>query len=207
MKPQTSARRSWLASVTGLLIVGPVRSTAAQTRRRVTPAQTEGPFYPLVEPKDADFNLLRNGERIYGKGKPAWIEGLVTDLQGNPINEGIVEIWQCDEQGHYDHPQDGSKMDRSFQGFGRVSLGGNGSFRFRTIKPVAYVGRTPHIHAKFYHRGRAILTTQFYADGDPGNANDPIWRRLNLEDRALVTAAYLPDSDGLKAHYNVVLPV
>lgn len=207
MHDKSIERRNWLACATGLILAGRIPATSAQTKRRLTPAQTEGPYYPLIEPKDADFDLLRNGDRTYRKGSPAWIEGIVTDPDGKPLSEGVVEIWQCDEQGHYDHPQDGLKMDPSFQGFGRVSLDANGLFRFRTIRPAAYVGRTPHVHAKFYHRGRAVLTTQFYVEGNAGNARDSIWRSMSAEDRALVTAPFLPDADGLRAKYSVTVPV
>jgi protocatechuate 3,4-dioxygenase beta subunit len=170
-----------------------------------TPAQAEGPFYPLREPMDADHDLLRNGSREYAKGRAAWVEGTVLDRSGKPLKGGVVEIWQCDADGHYDHPRDGSRMDAAFQGFGRVTLDGEGRFRFRTIRPSPYVGRTPHIHAKVKLGRQTLLTTQLYVEGDPGNARDGIWRRLSDAERAAVTVPYASGPDGLQATYRIVV--
>ena len=201
------SRRSLMAATGALLLTGPLSESEAlaQTRRRATPSQTEGPYYPVAEPKDADYDLLRNGTLSYAKGQAAWVQGVVTDLDGKPLAGGTVEIWQCDEAGHYDHPRDGSRNDPAFQGFGRVVLDAAGEFRFRTIKPVAYVGRTPHIHAKVKLGNRELLTTQLYVDADPGNNRDGIWRGLTALDRALVTAPFLPVADGLRAQYSLAV--
>ena len=172
---------------------------------RKTPSQMEGPFYPVAEPKDADYDLLRNGTLAYTGGSPAWVEGIVTDLEGLPLKGGAIEIWQCDEAGHYDHPSDGSKINPAFQGFGRVLLDTEGRFRFRTIKPVPYSGRTPHIHAKIKLGKREVLTTQFYVEGDPGNASDMLFRRIKPQDRVLITSPYTPVADGLQARYSVIV--
>jgi protocatechuate 3,4-dioxygenase beta subunit len=154
---------------------------------------------------DADHDLLRNGSREYAKGRAAWVEGTVLDRSGKPLKGGVVEIWQCDADGHYDHPRDGSRMDAAFQGFGRVTLDGEGRFRFRTIRPSPYVGRTPHIHAKVKLGRQTLLTTQLYVEGDPGNARDGIWRRLSEAERASVTVPYANAADGLKATYRIVV--
>src|SRR3712207_3163340 len=93
------------------LIAFPVRWTGARAQqpapRRATPAQTEGPFYPVSLPADADADLLRNGSLRYTQGEPAWVDGSVTDLQGKPVAGAQVEIWQCDHAGRYHHPGDG----------------------------------------------------------------------------------------------------
>ncbi len=207
-------RRDALMTVGSTILVSTLSLTALSLSRpshaqnlRATPAQTEGPFYPVREPKDADYDLLKHGDKTYAKGKPAWVEGQVRDLEGRPLKGGVIEIWQCDEAGHYDHPADGAKMDPAFQGFGRVVLDNEGRFRFRTIKPVPYTGRTPHIHAKVKLGKLELLTTQFYVQGDPGNARDGIWRRLNEIDRLAVTRPFEATSDGLRAQYSVVVPV
>ena len=96
-------------------------------RLRATPRQTEGPFYPVALPADTDHDLLKNGALRYSGGTPAWVEGTVTDLQGRPLAGAQVEIWQCDQAGHYHHPQDGDRADPAFQGFGRVTLGHDGA--------------------------------------------------------------------------------
>jgi protocatechuate 3,4-dioxygenase beta subunit len=185
-----------------LMAVDPVAARAqARAAPRATPAQTEGPFYPVRAPRDADFDLLKNGARAYAGGRPAWVEGVVTDLDGRPLRGGEIEIWQCDAAGHYDHPGDGGRADPAFQGFGRVRLGADGAFRFRTIQPVAYAGRTPHIHAKVRLGSRELLTTQLYVAGDPGNARDGVFRRLDPLDQAAVASAFVPGPRGLQARY------
>lgn len=173
--------------------------------RRPTPAQTEGPFYPDRMPADQDADLLRNGTLRYAQGRPAWVEGQVSDLDGRPLAGAQVEIWQCDEQGHYHHSGDGNRADPAFQGFGRVRTGADGRYRFRTIRPVPYSGRTPHIHFKVRLDARELLTTQLYVQGDPGNARDFLWGRLSQEDRAAVTVPFSAGSDGLTAHFPIVV--
>ena len=185
------------------LWLGPRAQPAAS--RRATPAQTEGPFYPVVLPRDSDHDLLRNGELNYPEGQRAWIEGSVSDLAGKPVAGAQVEIWQCDHAGHYHHPGDGNRADRRFQGFGRVTVDTEGRYRFRTLRPVAYAGRTPHIHLKVKLGQRDLLTTQLYVAGDPGNPRDFLWRNLGEADRATLTVPFAPGSDGLQARFPIVL--
>ncbi len=174
--------------------------------RRVTPGQTEGPFYPVNLPQDNDFDLLRNGTLAYRRGQPSWVEGAVTDPDGKPVSGALVEIWQCDEAGHYHHPGDGNRADAAFQGFGRVTVGERGEYRFRTIRPVAYGSRAPHIHVKVRLGARHLLTTQLYVLGDPHNERDFVWRNLRDEaDRAAVTVAFTPAADGLRANFPIVV--
>ena len=89
-----------------------------------------------------------------------------------------MEIWQCAQQGRYHHPRDGGRADAAFQGFGRVTVGADGAWRFRSIRPAPYSGGTPHIHVKVRLGRHELLTTQLYVEGDPGNARDFLWRRL-----------------------------
>ena len=173
--------------------------------RRATPAQTEGPFYPVDFPKDADHDLLRNGKLTYTQGQPTWLEGSVSDLQGRPVSGAQVEIWQCDGAGHYHHAGDGGRAENRFHGFGRVTAGADGSYRFRTIRPVAYSGRTPHIHLKVKLGSRELLTTQLYVADDAGNESDFLWRRLSDADRAALTAPFVPATDGLQASFPLVV--
>ena len=197
-------------TLTAALVIAPVmwlgaRAQPAQSvsALRATPSQTEGPFYPVALPKDADFDLLRNGDQNYPKGQSAWVEGIVSDLAGKPVTGAQVDIWQCDHDGHYHHPGDGDKADPRFQGFGRVMVGTDGSYRFRTLRPAAYAGRTPHIHVKVRLGTRELLTTQLYVAGDAGNAQDFLWRRLNEPDRAALTIPFAQGSDGLKARFPI----
>ncbi len=116
-----------------------------------------------------------------------------------------MEIWQCDQDGHYHHPGDGGRADPDFQGFGRVLLGADGAYRFRTIRPAPYSGRTPHIHLKVRLDARELLTTQVYVQGDPGNARDFLWQRLGADDRAALTVPFEPAGDTLRARFAIVV--
>jgi protocatechuate 3,4-dioxygenase, beta subunit len=176
-----------------------------QQPRRATPAQTEGPFYPVQLPADSDADLLRNGPLRYGRGQPATVAGSITDLDGRPLAGVQVEIWQCDDAGHYHHPGDGGQADPAFQGFGRVQADAQGRWRFRTIRPVAYSGRTPHIHVKVRSGPRELLTTQLYVEGDPHNPRDGLWRRLDPQDRAALTVPFRAEVDGLRADFPIVI--
>lgn len=173
---------------------------------RLTPAQTEGPFYPVELPQDSDFDLLRQGDVRYARGQSSWLDGTVRDPDGRPVRGANVEIWQCDVDGHYRHPRDGGRADPAFQSFGRAAVDAEGRYRFRTIRPVAYSGRAPHIHVKVKLAQRTLLTTQLYVEGDPGNAADGLWRSLRDPlDRAALTVPFRPAADGLIAQFAIVV--
>lgn len=172
-----------------------------------TPAQTEGPFYPVTLPKDQDGDLLSNGGMSYRRGLAVRLSGRVLDTSGQPLRDTQVEIWQCDEDGHYHHPGDGGRADPAFQGFGRVSVDELGRYRFRTLRPAAYSGRTPHIHVKVKQGPRTLLTTQLYVEGDTGNARDPLWRSLDAASRKALTVAFRPAGGELQAEFGMVVRV
>ncbi|MBX3588294.1 MAG: intradiol ring-cleavage dioxygenase [Ramlibacter sp.] len=204
--PALPTRRTVTAALVALPAVWTGARAQAINGRRATPAQTEGPYYPVTVPPDSDPDLLRNGALpAYGAGQPIWLEGTVSDLQGQPVRGAQVEIWQCDEAGHYHHPGDGNRADPAFQGFGRVAVGPDGSYRFRTIKPVPYTGRTPHIHVKVRLARRELLTTQLYVAGEPGNERDFLWRQLPPQDRAALTRAFQPGPDGLHVNFPLIV--
>jgi protocatechuate 3,4-dioxygenase beta subunit len=105
------------------------------------------------------------------------IEGRVLDVSGRPIAGAAVEIWQCDAQGIYFHPRDEGgdrRRDRGFQGRGRTLTDDGGRYRFRTIWPVAYGSRTPHIHFKVNPPSGQRLTTQMYVFGEKLNSQDGV---------------------------------
>lgn len=213
-KPMPGTHRLQRRTLTAALVIAPamwlkVRAQPAQSvsALRATPSQTEGPFYPLALPKDSDFDLLRNGNQNYPKGQSAWLEGNVSDMAGKPVTGAQVEIWQCDHDGHYHHPGDGGKADQRFQGFGRVTAGADGNYRFRTMRPVAYSGRTPHVHVKVRLGNRELLTTQLYVAGDASNARDFLWRGLNEPDRAALTIPFTQSGDGLKARFPIIVAI
>lgn len=203
--PRGLPRRSIAAAAIALPALWLGRRAQAAAPGRPTPSQTEGPFYPLTLPADTDADLLHNGPLNYATTQPAWVDGTVTDLDGRPLRGAQVEIWQCDEAGHYHHPGDGDRADRAFQGFGRVAVDGDGRWRFRTLRPVPYSGRTPHIHFKVKLGTRELLTTQLYVEGAPGNARDGLWRSLSEEARAALTMPFERAPDGWKASFPIVV--
>jgi protocatechuate 3,4-dioxygenase, beta subunit len=203
--PLVSSRRRLVFAAAALGMPAVWRGAAAQVDPRPTPAQSEGPFYPVEIPADSDFDLLANGALRYTRGRPAWLEGRVTDTTGRPLAGAVVEIWQCDEDGHYHHPGDRGRADPAFQGFGRVRVGADGGYRFRTLRPAPYSGRTPHIHLKLRLGSRDLLTTQVYVDGEPGNARDMLWRALPADARPLLTVPFVAAADGLRARFPIVV--
>jgi len=142
-----------------------------------TPHQTEGPFYPNKLPLDTDNDLLVINEEITpAVGTITWFGGRILDARGEPVRNALVEIWQCDNHGVYLHPgsANGGKRDGNFQGFGRFLTGSKGEYGFRTIKPVPYPGRTPHIHMAVRIKGQEKFTTQCYVQGEPQNEKDSV---------------------------------
>src|SRR4051794_28678174 len=111
-----------------------------------TPAQTEGPFYPDKLPLDTDNDLIViNDATTPAVGEVTHLTGRILDAKGDPIRNALVEIWQTDHDGVYLHSADQHRAKRhDFQGFGRFLTGSDGSYYFRTIKPVQYPGRCPH---------------------------------------------------------------
>jgi protocatechuate 3,4-dioxygenase beta subunit len=153
----------------------------AQTPVVATPGQTEGPFYPVKFPADMDGDLVRvKGQAAHALGKITHVSGRVRDRRGGIVKGATVEIWQCDANGVYDHPGDSGqrRRDTAFQGYGRVQVDGDGLYAFRSIRPVAYPGRTPHIHFKVAAPGTGRLTTQMYVAGEPQNETDGVLRRI-----------------------------
>jgi len=174
------SRRLFLASTAFGLSMWTVRGAFADELVK-TPSQTEGPFYPNRLPLDTDNDLLVINENITpAVGEITHLTGRILDAKGNPVKNAVVEIWQCDANGVYLHTADSGqkqdKQDKNFQGFGRFVTGSTGEYYFRTIKPVPYPGRTPHIHYKIKKGGKHLLTTQLYIKGHPGNEKDGIWR-------------------------------
>lgn len=141
----------------------------------LTPTQVQGPFYPDKLPLDTDNDLLIINDRITPSvGQITHLSGTVKDQKGNPVRGAMVEIWQCDGNGIYHHRRGGdrTKLDTNFQSFGRFRTNLKGEYYFRTIKPVSYPGRAPHVHFMVYAGGKKQLTTQMYVSGHPLNGRD-----------------------------------
>lgn len=178
-----------------------------------TPAQTEGPFYPDKLPLDTDNDLIIiNDETTPAVGEVTHLTGRILDAKGGPIRNALVEIWQVDGKGSYIHSKDllRARADEHFQGFGRFLTGSTGEYYFRTIKPVKYPGRCPHIHVKVRKGSKELLTTQCYVKGEASNARDFIYRGLRdpkARDAVTIAFAPLPQSriGELAAKFDVVL--
>jgi protocatechuate 3,4-dioxygenase beta subunit len=203
-------RRRFLVGLGAAFLTTPGLFAEELTR---TPKQTEGPFYPDKLPLDTDNDLLVINDGITpAVGEVTYVSGRILGPDGSPIRNAVVEIWQCDANGAYLHSRTGNadKQDKNFQGFGRFVTGKDGGYLFRTIKPVPYPGRTPHIHYAVKMKGREKWTTQCYIKGHPGNEKDGIWRNLREEkQRAAVTVdfAALPDAKAgeLAASFDIVM--
>jgi protocatechuate 3,4-dioxygenase beta subunit len=162
-----------------------------------TPRTTEGPFYPDKLPLDTDNDLLIITDSMTAAvGTISHVTGRVLGVDGQPVKNCLVEIWQCDNQGAYLHSgtSNAEKRDRNFQGYGRFLTDAEGRYYFRTIKPVPYPGRTPHIHFAVSRGRERLLTTQLFVKDDPGNARDGIYQSMG-ERKDAVTADFAPVPD------------
>ena len=176
-----------------------------------TPTQTAGPFYPQQPPLDDDNDLTRvRGRQGVARGQVTDLSGRVVDTAGRPLRGARIEIWQCDANGRYHHPRDGGgrDIDPDFQGFGHTDLGDDGDYRFRTIRPVPYPGRTPHIHVAVFPRGTPPFVTQLYVKDEPRNAQDFLFNHIPVEKRHLVLAEFRPAGEGeaeFEARFDIVV--
>jgi protocatechuate 3,4-dioxygenase, beta subunit len=207
-------RRHLLASGAALAALASLSPAAAALLP--TPRQTAGPFYPLTLPLDADNDLVQVAERAErATGTVLHLGGRLLDPDGRPVPGARIEIWQCDAFGVYHHPRDPrGPADPNFQGFGATTAAADGGYRFRTIEPVPYPGRTPHIHFTISGPGFERLTTQMYLAGHPQNAQDGLYQRLDRRARELVTVELLPapeleasDGSAKRADFDIVLGV
>lgn len=209
-----STRRQFLGGLAVGVSVFSVPGLFAEELTR-TPKQTEGPFYPDKLPLDTDNDLIVINDTLTpAVGEVTHLSGRILDARGNPIRNAVVEIWQCDNSGAYLHSKTGNadKRDRHFQGFGRFLTGRTGEYGFRTIKPVPYPGRTPHIHVAVKVPGHEKFVTQCYVKDHPGNAKDGILRSIRDEKaRESVLVDFQPIQGSrvgeLAARFDVVLGV
>jgi protocatechuate 3,4-dioxygenase beta subunit len=213
-----SSRRAFLSTLTLGAAAFTTRGLFAEELKRVrTPSQTEGPFYPDKLPLDTDNDLLIINDTITpAVGDISHLSGRIFDARGNPVRNAVVEIWQCDNKGVYLHSQDSrpkeKERDKNFQGFGRFTTSSNGEYYFRTIKPVPYPGRTPHIHFKIKKGSKELLTTQCYIKGERRNERDGIFRAIrDAKARDAVLVDFKPMKESrigeLAARFDIVLGV
>ena len=162
----------------------------------ITPAESEGPFYPVVAQADQDFDLTQvAGRTASAQGEAVFMHGKVLDTDGSPISGATIDLWQANTHGKYRHPFDSSKqaLDDNFQGWAIIQSGINGDFRFKTIIPGAYdVGRgwtrPPHLHFKVSRRGFVELTTQMYFPEQELNEQDLLLQQKTKEEQQAMIA-------------------
>lgn len=205
MKYSPTRRRvlAWIGASAAM----PLAVTPALAQDRApTPRMTEGPFYPRRFPADSDADLTRvAGQDGIAEGKILEVSGRVLDRNGRPRAGNRVEIWQCDAHGQYHHVGESQgSVDPNFQGFGAVTTDAEGRYAFRTIKPVPYPGRTPHIHFTVAEGGKRRLTSQMFIEGEPGNERDGLYRYLG-GDAKLVTMKLADAGATLRGSLDVVL--
>ncbi|WP_207540970.1 dioxygenase family protein [Sabulicella rubraurantiaca] len=161
-----------------------------------TPRQSTGPYYPLDWSGDVDNDLVRvRGAEAAAQGIVTHVRGRVVASTGEPIAGATVEIWQADVNGLYRHPRDQRGVrDAGFQGRGRMVVGSDGRFAFRTIKPVHYPGRTPHIHVLVSAAGwPEPFVTQLYVAGEPQNERDSLFNSVrDLRQREAMLMHFAP---------------
>lgn len=180
-------------------------------QRVLTPGQATGPFYPVIPPLHRDNDLTRvDGRSGRAAGRISDLSGRVVEVDGRPLAGVRVEIWQCDANGRYRHPRDRhtAPEDPNFQGFGHTVTDAEGRYRFRTIRPVPYPGRTPHIHAAVFREGDSPFVTQIYVAGEPRNADDFLFRQVPEHLHPLLLADFQPVEDPvaeLAASFDFVL--
>lgn len=162
-----------------------------------TPSQTVGPFFHFALPYLGGETLTNEatlGERIT-------LEGCVTDGAGEAVTDALIEIWQANSQGRYNHPEDTQdrQLDPNFNGFGRTCTDGQGRYCFHTIKPGAVPGpdgvqQASHIAVSVLGRGiLKRMATRAYFEGDPANDADPILALIPKERRSTLIATRIGD--------------
>jgi len=199
----------------GVALAGAAAAARAQTLVP-TSSQELGPFYPILRPADHDADLTRlEGRNGVAMGQPINVVGRIVDLNGNPILNAQVELWQCNAIGRYDHPGDRANpaaLDPNFQGFARLATDRDGQFKFRSVKPKDYdtpIGRrTPHIHFAIDGHSERLIT-QMYFPNEPLNDIDFLLKNADPK-QSVIGVAIDPlsgDPQALAFSWTVVLGV
>ena len=143
----------------------PTQESFAEKELLKTPADYEGPFYPVTSQDDIDSDLIHvKGMTGVARGDVMNLSGRIVNTSGEPQGGLIIEIWQTDPHGRYKHPDDSTpgERDPNFQYWGAAVTGSDGSYSFKTIVPGAYYPRPAHIHYKVLRDNKLILTSQIY---------------------------------------------
>ncbi len=197
MTHEQKSRREFLGYSLGAVAAGGLIAGSARAATHAPTAPVgEGPFYPIHKQQDRDADLTRfDGSKERAKGELTLVEGVVTDGDGKPVADALVDIWQANAAGRYHHERDPNPTprDANFQGWAQVLTDQDGKYSFLTVKPGAYPAaanwtRPPHIHFKVSRRGFHELTTQMFFDGEPLNDTDQLFLALSEDERKSVVA-------------------
>lgn len=180
-----------------------------------TPPQYHGPFYPTALPRDTDNDLTRiNDSAASASGEVVHLSGRILDLNGEPVANAHVELWQSDASGvyvHHDSPNR-SDYDRHFQGFGRVLTRPSGEYYFRTVRPETHIEkrsrRAPHFHIGVFVEGRSPFFTQVYIEGGLFSDRDPILNSVSdpeQRDLLIVPLEHDTETGESSAVFDVIL--
>ena len=178
----------------------------------LTPRTTAGPFYPDHLPLDQDNDLVHiTGDITPAVGTITNLTGRVLDRNSVAIKGALVELWQADNRGNYIHSRGEQRPPRDghFQGYGRFETASNGGWKFRTIKPALYAGRTRHYHFGITLPGQERrFTTQLFFSDEPANAGDMVLGDIrDATKRASVIREFTanPDTKELAATWDIVM--
>ncbi|MBA2484125.1 MAG: protocatechuate 3,4-dioxygenase [Nitrosomonas sp.] len=199
----------------GVTSILTINSSLSKALGIPTPAEVEGPFYPVIDHQDKDFDLTKiNGRQGVADGPHIIIKGRIADATGRPVENATIDLWQANAKGRYRHPRDSNPqpLDPNFQGWAIINSGKDGKFRFKTVKPGAYPAsktwiRPPHIHFKVSVQGYAPLITQMYFPDEKLNQMDLLLRNKKASERSLMIANHIDQEGNIEIYqYNITLP-
>jgi protocatechuate 3,4-dioxygenase, alpha subunit len=170
------------------------------TPLHTTPSATVGPYLAIGL-------TWQDGQDAVEPGIPGaiWLRGTVYDGNGDVVPDAMIETWQADPEGRFDHPDDprGASAYEGFRGFGRAQTVEGGEYAIRTLKPGRVPDgegglQAPHVDVSVFARGLLdrVVTRIYFADEDAANAEDPVLTSLTEEQRQTLIAQ--PTDDGYR---------
>jgi protocatechuate 3,4-dioxygenase, alpha subunit len=174
------------------------------TQLGTTPSQTVGPFFAIGLP-------WPDGPQVVEEGTPGaiWIEGLVLDGAGEPVPDALIETWQADPDGRFNHHDDPRGPAGDFRGFARAPADDDGRWRILTLKPGPVPGpggttQAPHIDVSIFARGllNRVVTRIYFADEEELNAEDPLLATLD-DDAQRATLLAQPADGGYRIDFRL----
>lgn len=213
MKDDNTVSRRHVIKASAGAVAGAFAASSMAGSLKPTPVNPEGPFYPIVDQTDKDADLTHvAGRDGRAQGEVVRVSGRVLDESGVPIANAVVDVWQANAAGRYDHEGDTSESpkDPNFQGWAILKTDAEGRYSFTTIKPGAYTAmddwvRPPHIHYKVSCRGYRELITQMYWNGEPLNDTDNLFLSIPEEERKLLLVAFDDSGEVPEGEFNIVL--